>query len=217
LRAFKGGVLAVHTIAALRRSGIAAELLVAGKGVDAAYMQQAADRLGVADAVRFLGLVSDMGGFFDGIDILLHPALREPYGNIAAEAQCFGVPVVTTYIDGLPEVVAHEETGICVYPDLEKDEFASFGGDASDIYALVYHPSRRGNGADRSAAPEEGVIEAPRFASPQAFAEAVAAVVSSADVYAGFSARAIERARRNFTPAVHIDRLIDRMKLAISL
>lgn len=214
LRAFKGGVLAVHTVAALRKNGIEAELLVAGQGADADFMRRAAENLGVADAVRFLGVVSDMVGFFDGIDVLLHPALREPYGNIAAEAQCFGVPVVTTFVDGLPEVVADRETGICVDPDLEREEFASYGGDVSDVYALVYHPVRPANGASTVA---EGRIEAPRFASPTALAEAVAAVVSSAEVYSGYSERAVTRARTTFTPSVHIDRLIERMQLATSL
>lgn len=224
LRAFKGGVLAVHAVADLRRRGIDAELLVAGLGDDSARMESLATRLGVAEAVKFLGLVRDMGAFYDGIDILLHPALREPYGNVAAEAQCFGLPVVTTYVDGLPEVVADGDTGFCVRPLIAMDDFAALGGNPQDVYPLVYHPNDPARPQDSDGEPSggpakddaDGVIGPPRFAAPAALADALAALVASPEIYAGFSRRAIERSHQQFTPAVHIDRFIDCMQAVIA-
>lgn len=46
--------------------------------------------------------------------VLCVPSLFESFGYVAAEASCLGVPVVATDINGLRDVVAHEDTGFLV-------------------------------------------------------------------------------------------------------
>ncbi len=65
-------------------------------------------------------------------DVLLHAATSEGFGNAVVEAQAHGVPVVCTDADGLPENVAHGETGLVVPrrdPVALADALARLAGD----------------------------------------------------------------------------------------
>jgi glycosyltransferase involved in cell wall biosynthesis len=73
--------------------------------------------LGLADRVEFRGWRSDLGSEFASFDVLAVPSRLEGFGMAAAEALLAGVPVVASRTGGLPEVVAHGETGLLVPPD----------------------------------------------------------------------------------------------------
>jgi len=47
-----------------------------------------------SDKVQILGYLEDKNEFFGKIDILLHPAKKEAYGMVIAEASSIGIPVV---------------------------------------------------------------------------------------------------------------------------
>ncbi|MBB3950796.1 glycosyltransferase [Aureimonas jatrophae] len=202
LRAFKGGVLAVHALADLTAGGRAAELLVAGEGPDRSNMEAVARRRGVEDRVRFLGQVRNMTGFFDGIDLLLHPALREPFGTVCPEAAGFGVPSVATAVDGLPEAMRDGVSGLCVRPTLPLARLAGFGGDASDVYPLVYDPAGDSIGA-------------PRLPDPGALADAIRRITDDEASYARFSRGALETAASRARPGPHIDRFHELVRRAM--
>lgn len=194
LQTFKGGVLAVHTLALLRRRGFAARLTIAGEGPDRAAMESVARSLGVDD-LHFLGRVSAIDGFYRDIDLLLHPALREPYGNVCAEALMAGVPVVTTAVDGLPEVVEHGVTGLCVAPTLALAEFRGLGGDPDGVYPRVWRPDLQR-------------IAAPGVADPAHLADAAIRIAGDTQRYAAFSAAAVRSAPLRFSYPAHVDRLL---------
>lgn len=194
LQAFKGGVLAVHTLSALRRRGVAATLSIAGDGPDRAAMERVAQSLGIDD-LQFLGRLPAMDAFYAGIDLLMHPALCEPYGNACAEALMAGVPVVATAVDGLPEVIRHQVDGLCVAPTLELADYADFGGDPAGVYPRVWRP-------DMNRVAEPGVPE------PEHLADAVLRVVGDPDTYAKFSSAAALSSPRRFDHAAHVDRLL---------
>lgn len=48
------------------------------------------------------------------------PSRREGFGLVALEAALMARPIVATRVGGLPEVVAHNETGLLVEPDDSK-------------------------------------------------------------------------------------------------
>lgn len=93
-----------------------AHYIIAGDGPLRDDLTQQAQRLGVADAVHFLGWRSDTAAIYDAMDVLMLPSLAEGFGLVLAEAMARCVPVVATAVGGIPEVVADGETGLLVSP-----------------------------------------------------------------------------------------------------
>lgn len=188
----KATCLALHALAELRRRGVDATLSIAGDGPLRAALEQLARSLDIAASVRFLGVVKDMPLFFSEIDLLLHPALREPFGVVAAEAGAMGCPVVCTAVDGLPEVVADGVTGACVAPTADLARYRELGGDSDDLPSVVYDP-----------AGDE--VATPRVCEPSALADAVIRVTGNAECFSRMSHAAMDRVAERFDFDTHVD------------
>jgi glycosyltransferase involved in cell wall biosynthesis len=67
-----------------------------------------------AGRVTVMGARSDADAFMREIDFLVVPSEWEAFGIVAIEAQASERPVVGFRVDGLPEAVAADETGILV-------------------------------------------------------------------------------------------------------
>jgi glycosyltransferase involved in cell wall biosynthesis len=68
------------------------------------------------DRVRFLGYRRDVAELLEAADIVVLPSLYEGLPLVAIEALAAGRPMVATEVDGTPEVVIHEKTGLLVPP-----------------------------------------------------------------------------------------------------
>jgi glycosyltransferase involved in cell wall biosynthesis len=64
-----------------------------------------AQRLGVADRVRFLGFRRDLPDLMRAVDFVIFPSLYEPCGLVLFEAMASGIPVLTARTVGGLEVV----------------------------------------------------------------------------------------------------------------
>ncbi len=73
-------------------------LLVAGKGKQSHY---------VSPVVRFLGPVREMAQVYAAADLLLAPSIYEPFSLVALEALGAGVPVITSKVAGISEIMTH--------------------------------------------------------------------------------------------------------------
>jgi N-acetyl-alpha-D-glucosaminyl L-malate synthase BshA len=134
---------ALDTIEVLARLGpsSAAVLLMAGDGPDLPMVRDAAARHGLLPRVRFLGEILSAESIAAAADVALFPSESESFGLAALEAMACGVPVVATDVGGLPEVVAHGETGY-LHPVGDVD------GMAADVRRLLEdEPLRRRMGA----------------------------------------------------------------------
>jgi glycosyltransferase involved in cell wall biosynthesis len=89
-------------------------LLIAGGGPDLAALQKQADTLGVADRVKFVGVVpqTDLKWWYSAADALALCSSREGWANVLLEAMACGTPVVATNIWGTPEVVSTPHAGV---------------------------------------------------------------------------------------------------------
>ncbi len=58
-----------------------------------------------------------MPALYDAIDVLIHPADREPFGRVICEALCMETPVVSVAAGGVTEIVRARTDGLLVPPD----------------------------------------------------------------------------------------------------
>jgi glycosyltransferase involved in cell wall biosynthesis len=92
------------------------KLIIAGDGFERPDLEALARRLGIGDAVTFLGWVPNtaLPPYYRAAALSVIPSLEEGFGIPAAEAMGCEVPVVASDAGGLPEVVEHGVTGLVV-------------------------------------------------------------------------------------------------------
>lgn len=112
-------------LAVLRERGLDPTLDVLGPTVgrlgeeEQAVTLAAADALGLAERVRFLGAASleEVYAAYTEHDLLLVPSLPgEGIPRVLLEAMAAGLPVVATRVAGIPELVRDGENGLLVPP-----------------------------------------------------------------------------------------------------
>lgn len=79
--------------------------VIAGDGRERERLESLVASLGLQGQVRFLGYVDDIAGCLAAMDLFLFPSHREAMGIAVVEALAAGLPVVSTDVGGLPEVV----------------------------------------------------------------------------------------------------------------
>jgi glycosyltransferase involved in cell wall biosynthesis len=101
-----------------RLPNIPVRLEIAGDGILRRSLELLAQTEGIARRVTFLGRIPqrNVPQMLRRLDIYAALSLRESFGVAVLEASASGIPVVTTNVDGLPEVVAHGVTGYLVPP-----------------------------------------------------------------------------------------------------
>ena len=107
----KGLTYLLQAFGSLRDKG--SYLWVVGKGQIAPYVR-AAERLGVADRVRFWGPVTETAPFYQAATVLALPTLYDPCSNVVLEALGCGLPTVTTAANGAAEFITSGENGAVV-------------------------------------------------------------------------------------------------------
>lgn len=96
----------LDTVAALRRAGVPAVLVVAGSGPLLPMMRAEAEKRGLP--VRFLGFLGDpalLGALLATADVVIAPGPVETFGLAALEALASGTPVVASAESALSEVI----------------------------------------------------------------------------------------------------------------
>ena len=109
----KGYEYALQAVKLLADQGISCEYRIIGAGSYLGAIGFARHQLGLESVVRFMGALSpqEVKSHLLWADVFLHAAVSEGFCNAVLEAQAMGLPVVCTDAGGLPENVAHGETG----------------------------------------------------------------------------------------------------------
>ncbi len=137
LKRYKGLETAVQAVAIARRRGSPVRLAIAGEGDDRARLVRLVARLGLTDAVTFLGFVSEA----EKRDLMrqawavVFPSAKEGWGISNIEAAACGTPAVAADSSGLRESVRHGETGFLV-------PHGDAGALADALQRLAQHPEQ---------------------------------------------------------------------------
>jgi glycosyltransferase involved in cell wall biosynthesis len=113
-------------------------LTMAGGG-DAAAVRHEAATLGIADRVHMPGWLSRPASraLLQGADMLVLPSYNEVLPLAVLEALSFGVPVITTPVGSLPEILLQGETVVFVAP-------GDVGALSRAILGMLSDPARAG-------------------------------------------------------------------------
>lgn len=119
----KGIDTLIEAVSLLKKQGQKVELLIAGSGpLDADLKSQVAEKELTVEDVRFLGAIphSEVAGFIKSLDIFALPCKQDEKGDIDGipvvlmEAMLSGVPVISSELSGIPELVVDNKTGLLI-------------------------------------------------------------------------------------------------------
>jgi len=91
---------------------------------------------GLTASIDLAGWQQDVSSFYVSHDIFAMSSIYESFGLIFVEAAHYGLPVVATNVEGIPEVVSDGETGLLCNP---RDPQAL----AKNMMTLIRHPELR--------------------------------------------------------------------------
>ena len=116
LKRYKGVEIALRALAAARARRADLVLEIAGHGDDRPRLERLAHGLGVAEAVRFLGFVTEeeKRRRLRAAWAVVFPSPKEGWGISNVEAAACGTPAIASDSPGLRESVRHGETGFLV-------------------------------------------------------------------------------------------------------
>lgn len=115
----KGFDAAVTAFASIVKRFPRARLVIVGDGPERIRLEREIGELGLTHRVELVGAVAPdaVPALLNTVTIVLIPSRQESFGLVALEAALMARPVVATCVGGLPEVVAHEQTGLLVEPE----------------------------------------------------------------------------------------------------
>ena len=106
----------IRAFAALHEEHPTIRLQIAGSGPERGPLLKEAGSRGMEQFVRFLGWRNDLRDLLNTWDIFVLPSYDEGLPIAILEAMAEGLPVISTNVGGIPEVVEHEGTGYLVEP-----------------------------------------------------------------------------------------------------
>jgi glycosyltransferase involved in cell wall biosynthesis len=124
-----------------RRSGL--RFIIIGEGPWMARAQAQARRLRLTHILEFTGWIPARRQAFERIDLLVVPSLWEGMPYVVLEAMALRKPIIASCVNGLPEMITHEETGLLVPP-------AAPSALAEAMLSLASHPAKAQDMAERA-------------------------------------------------------------------
>jgi len=112
----KGHRFLIEALPAVLQEFPRAQVVCLGEGSLRQELEALVAQRGLAANIRFAGYQTDVWNWFSAADLSVLPSLFEGLPMTALESLAAGCPIVATAVDGTPEVVFHEKTGLLVPP-----------------------------------------------------------------------------------------------------
>ncbi len=88
--------------------------VIAGEGPEESNLKRLVNDLNLQNHVYFAGMVSPIAPLLKRSTLAILPSLMEPLGMFQIESQYLEIPTIASDIDGIPETLIHQETGLLV-------------------------------------------------------------------------------------------------------
>ena len=96
----------------LVHDGVDVETWIVGDGDSRGDLEQLIEQAGMRNRVKMLGFRSDMIELYHALDLFVLSSLREGLPNVVLEAMALNVPVVSTRVAGVPNLIQDGQTGL---------------------------------------------------------------------------------------------------------
>ncbi|MFV1996339.1 MAG: glycosyltransferase family 4 protein, partial [Verrucomicrobiales bacterium] len=126
---FKGFEHVIEACALLMHEGLPVQCTIVGDGPRRALLHALAERLGLGEQIRFTGVMSqeEIKRELAASDAFVLPCVMDDDGasdilpTVIMEAMAVGLPVISTGLAGVKEMMEHEKTGLLVAPEDDAD------------------------------------------------------------------------------------------------
>ena len=119
----KGFDLALKAFALVEKVFPKARLMIVGEGVEESALKQLASTLGITDKVDFTGSVppEEVYAVINRATMMLLPSRFEGLPLVALQAARMQRPIISSAVDGLPELVVDQESGLVLEDNNERE------------------------------------------------------------------------------------------------
>ena len=134
MRPQKGQAVLLEALAILRRDGVDASLVIVGDGPERSQLEARVAELGLEEHAVLAGAVGHdtIPRYMREADVFCLPSFAEGLPTVLLESMASGLPVVATYVAGIPELVEDGRSGLLVpagRADLLAGALARLAGD----------------------------------------------------------------------------------------
>jgi glycosyltransferase involved in cell wall biosynthesis len=105
----------------------AVRLILVGDGPEKAALTLLANRLSIAEQVVFSGFIPDVTTYYAAADLFVLSSHTEGFPMALLEAMAWGLPVLTTAVGGIPDIVQDGVNGYLIPPGDEKHLASAMG------------------------------------------------------------------------------------------
>jgi glycosyltransferase involved in cell wall biosynthesis len=117
LRSYKGHEYFIEAASMLAARRDDVSFVIVGEGPEEAAIRSRIEQLGLSGRIRMLGFREDLLNVFRSFDLFAIPSVEgDTIPQVLMQALAIGLPVVSTTVGSIPDVVIDGETGFVVPP-----------------------------------------------------------------------------------------------------
>ncbi|MDD5750774.1 MAG: glycosyltransferase family 4 protein [Candidatus Pacebacteria bacterium] len=90
--------------------------VVIGEGPERKALEKLTARLGLRQTFFLTGTIPSAARYLAAFDIFVLPSIKEGLPYAVLEAMAAGLPIVATYVGGVPELIENDKSGLLVEP-----------------------------------------------------------------------------------------------------